>query len=117
MTTKCSRQQDTTSVVTWMINGTLYSKSAAANNPLYQRSNPTDSLYYSLKVFSINHTTTFQCIIYSCLTTGSKVFLGTKRVTVTTGMYIAMYTVLLIAGEGMQPGLLPDQIQNQINYT
>ena len=28
---------------------------------------------------------------------------------------LVLVLVLLIMGEGMQPGLLPDQIQNQIN--
>ena len=98
LTIECSGHRSTTSVVTWTINGTLYSESAAVNNPLYQRSNPTDSLLYSLKVFSMNHTTTFQCILYLCSTTGATVFRGTNKITVTTGTYVHshVYTVATV---------------------
>ena len=51
--------------VTWIINGTSFDQSVIVNNPLYQLNNPTNPNALSLTVFSINHTTTFQCIVHS----------------------------------------------------
>ena len=71
--------------VTWIINGTPFDQSAIDNSPLYQLNNPTTPMRVSLTVFSINHTTTFQCVVQS---TTSRI----QTVTVTTGMYVCMYS-------------------------
>ena len=74
--------------VTWIINGTSFTQQEVVDSPLYQLNNPTSPMMVSLTVFSINDTTTFQCIVHSTMDVTST--LGT--VTVTTGEYIvAMY--------------------------
>ena len=75
----------TTSVlpVTWIINGTSFTQEEILNSPLYQLNNPTIPTTLSLTVFSINGTTTFQCVVLSTpITTSTR---GT--VTVNNGMY------------------------------
>ena len=56
------------------------------NSPLYQLNNPTIPPAYSLTVFSINDTTTFQCIVLSAPNTAS-----TRGTIIVIGMYIRMY--------------------------
>ena len=51
--------------VTWIINGTSFNGAALMNSTLYQLNNPTVPLQYSLTVFLINGTTTFQCVVHS----------------------------------------------------
>ena len=51
--------------VTWIINGTSFNQSAIMDSPSYQQNNRNQPSSYSLKVYSINDTTTFQCIIHS----------------------------------------------------
>ena len=51
--------------VTWIINGTSFNEAALMNSALYQLNNPAMSLKYSLTVFLINGTTTFQCVVHS----------------------------------------------------
>ena len=51
--------------VTWIINGTSFTQSAILNNPSYQQNNLNRPSSYSLDVYSINDTTTFQCIVHS----------------------------------------------------
>ena len=76
--------------VTWIINGTSFTQQDIVDSPLYQLNNPTNPMTLSLTVISINHTTTFQCIVHSNTDVTST--LGT--VTVTTGRYIvAMYFI------------------------
>ena len=76
--------------VTWIINGTSFDQQKILNSPLYQlnrQSTPTEN---SLTVFSINGTTTFQCIVLSTPNTISTIGI----VTVTgshVGVYIRMY--------------------------
>ena len=53
------------SPVTWIINGTSFNQSDIMNNPSYQQHNLNRPSRYSLEVYSINGTTTFQCIIHS----------------------------------------------------
>ena len=79
--------QSITSLVTWTINGTSYSQSAKVNSPSYRLNNPTDPLHYTLTVFSINYTTTFQCIRIdsSSSSTDFTITFRTAAVTVTTG--------------------------------
>ena len=78
----CGYQWSTALPVTWIINGTSFSQEEIVDSPLYQLNNPGSPRVLSLTVFSINYTTTFQCVIHSTLNTTST--LGT--VTVATGM-------------------------------
>ena len=75
--------------LTWIINGTSFDQAAIKNSPSYQLNHVTTPSYrrVSLRVFSINATTTFQCVVHSTPNTTST--LGT--VTVTTGMYVYIY--------------------------
>ena len=50
--------------VTWIINGTSFNQSDIMNNPSYQQNNVMTPSRYSLQVYSINDTTTFQCMIH-----------------------------------------------------
>ena len=84
MTISCGYQWPRALPVTWIINGTSFTQQEVVDSPLYQLNNPTAPMIGSLTVHSINHTTTFKCIVHSTPTTTST--LGT--VTVTTGMYI-----------------------------
>ena len=82
MTISCGHVTVTTLPVTWIINGTSFSQEEIQNSPLYQLNNPTSPPTVSLTVFSINGTTTFQCVVLSIPHTTST--RGT--VTVTNGM-------------------------------
>ena len=84
MTISCGYGSSTVLLVTWIINGTSFTQQEVVDSPLYQLNNPNSPQTLSLTVFSINHTTTFQCIVHSIPNTIST--LGT--VTVTTGMYL-----------------------------
>ena len=84
----CGYAWSTRLSITWIINGTMFDQLAIQGSPLYQLNNPTTPRRVTLTVFSINRTTTFQCVVHSTPnTTTSKQ--GT--VTVTTGMYVRMY--------------------------
>ena len=65
--------------VTWIINGISFTQQEVVNNSLYQLNNPGSPMTLSLTVFSINDTTTFQCIVHSTPDTTST--LGTVKVT------------------------------------
>ena len=80
----CGYQRVSALPVTWIINGTLFTQQEIVDSPLYQLNNPNSPMTLSLTVFSINHTTAFQCVVHSSHSTTST--LGT--VTVTTGMYL-----------------------------
>ena len=84
----CGYQWATVLPVTWIINGTSFTQQEVVGSPLYQLNNPASPTHYSLTVFSINNTTTFQCIVHSTPNTTTST-LGT--VTVTTGMYVYMH--------------------------
>ena len=83
----CGYVRATALPVTWMINGTSFDEETLENSPLYQLNNPGHPSLYSLTVFSINGTTTFQCIVYSTSRITST--LGTVTV---IGVYIHIYT-------------------------
>ena len=87
VTISCGYQWATALTVTWIINGTSFTQQDIVDNPLYQLNNPTSPMRISLTVFSVNHTTTFQCVVHSTLSTTST--LGTM--TLTTGMYVCKY--------------------------
>ena len=65
VTISCGYQWSRALPVTWIINGALFTQQEVVDSPLYQLNNPTTPNTFSLTVFSINHTTTFQCIVDS----------------------------------------------------
>ena len=65
--------------ITWIINETSFDQQKILNSPLYQQSSQSIPTEYSLTVFSINGTTTFQCIVQSTPNTISTI--GTVTVT------------------------------------
>ena len=69
----------------WVINGTLINQSAVQSSPMYQLNNPSSPMTISLTIFSINGSTTIQCIVQS-----NPVTYSTKGTTV-TGMCVCMY--------------------------
>ena len=79
--------------VAWVINGTSFDQEEVVRSPLYQLNNSTQPTRISLTVFSINGTTTFQCIVISTPNTTTSTH-GT--VTVTNGMYVP-YTCVCIS--------------------
>ena len=86
VTISCGYTSATAFPVMWMINGTSFTQEEIVYSPLYQLNNPTSPLTTSLTVFSINDTTTFQCVVCSTQTTTS--ILGTVTV---IGMFVRMY--------------------------
>ena len=89
VTISCGYLWATALPVTWIINGTSFDQLEIVNSPLFQLNNPSSPPVLSLTVFSINSTTTFQCIVLSTPNTTST--RGT--VTVTNGMYTSIYVV------------------------
>ena len=83
VTISCGYQSASAVPVKWIINGTSFTQRKIVDSPLYQLNNPTSPSTHSLTVISINHTTTFQCVVNSTTST-----LGT--VTLTAGMYVSM---------------------------
>ena len=65
MTISCGYRSATALSVTWIINGMSFTQEEIVNSPLYQLNNHFIPLTVSLTVFSINSTTTFQCIVLS----------------------------------------------------
>ena len=65
VTISCGHVTATLLPVTWIINGTSFDQEVIHNSPLYQQNNNTTPIANSLTVFSINGTTTFQCIVLS----------------------------------------------------
>ena len=82
VTISCGYQSAIALAVTWIINGTSFTLQEILNSPLYQLNNPSSPPTLSLTVFSINGTTTFQCIVLSTPVTTS----GRGTVIVTYGM-------------------------------
>ena len=89
VTIGCGYQWASRLYVTWIINGTSFDQSAIVNSPLYQL-NPTTPIRNSLTIFSINDTTTVQCIVHSTPNTASST-LGKISV---TGMYVRIFVYL-----------------------
>ena len=86
VTISCGYGSATTIPVIWIINETSFTQQEIVNSPLYHLNNPTTPINVSLTVFSINVTTTFQCVVLSTPNTTSAC--GTVTV---IGMYIIMY--------------------------
>ena len=63
MTISCGHVTVITRPVTWIINGTSFDQQEIHNSPLYQQNNNTTPIGNSLTIFSINVTTTFQCVV------------------------------------------------------
>ena len=63
MNISCGFQSATSLPVTWIINGTSFTLQELLNSSLYQLNNLISPMRHSLTVFSINGTTTFQCIV------------------------------------------------------
>ena len=87
VTISCGYQWSSVLPVTWIINGTLFTQ---IDSPSYRVNNPTSTMALSLTVFSINSTTTFQCIVHS-ITNVTSTF---GKVTVTTGMYVHICIII-----------------------
>ena len=84
VTISCGYQSARALPVTWIINGTTFTQQEVVNSQLYQLNKPNSPNDLSLIVFSINHTTTFQCIVHSTPIKTSTLGI----VTVITGMYL-----------------------------
>ena len=91
MTISCGYGSATALPVTWIINGTSFDQQEVFNSPLYQQNNPFSPFSVSLTVFSINGTTTVQCIVLSTPTTTS-----TRGILIVPGMFIYSYTIIII---------------------
>ena len=80
-TISCGYVSGTVLPITWIINGTSVENSTIVNSSLYQLNiiNPSYPILYSLIVFSINGTSTFQCIVHSTPNTTTST-LGTVTV-------------------------------------
>ena len=79
VTISCGYQWSSVLPVTWIINGTLFTDDDITKSSVYRLNNPTSPSAFSLTMFSINHTTTFQCLVQS--TTNVTSTLGTVIVT------------------------------------
>ena len=77
VTISCGYLRDTALPVTWIINGTSFTQEEIVNSPLYELNNPNTPMRVSLTVFSINDTTTFQCIVLLTPTTTTTSTRGT----------------------------------------
>ena len=71
VTINCGYDSASALPVTWIINGRSFDQQEIISSPLYQLNNPNTPLIVSLTVFSINGTTTFQCVILSTPNTTS----------------------------------------------
>ena len=100
VTVSCGYGSSTALPVTWIINKTSFTQQEVWDSPLYQLNNHNDPNRVSLTVFSINDTTTFQCIVHSTPNTTTS---RRSKVTVTTGTYVIhnvytnMYKVCTVA--------------------
>ena len=83
VTISCGYVTATALPVTWIINGTSFTHEEINNSPLYHLNNNTTPIAYSLTVFSIYGTTTFQCVVLSTPNTTS-----TRGTVTVIGMYI-----------------------------
>ena len=61
----CGYKSVTALRTAWLINGTMFTQEEIRDSPLYQLNSPNTPASVSLTVFSINGTTTFQCVVES----------------------------------------------------
>ena len=71
VTISCGHVTDRAFPVTWIINRTSFDSQEILNSPLYQQNRISTPTENSLTVFSINATTTFQCVVQSTPNTTS----------------------------------------------
>ena len=83
VTISCGYQSSTGLLTEWIINGTRFTQQELLDNPRYQHNDVFSARNYSLTVFSINGTTTFQCIVMSNPTINS-----TRGTVTVNGMYV-----------------------------
>ena len=86
MTISCGYLSITALPVTWAINGTTFTHEQVMDSPLYQLNNPIIPMRVSLTVFSINATTTFQCVVLSAPLT-----ISTRGTVNVVGKYVHMH--------------------------
>ena len=65
VTISCGYLRVTALPVSWIINLTSLTQQQVVDSPLYQLNNPISPMSLSLTAFSINDTTTFQCVVQS----------------------------------------------------
>ena len=94
VTITCGYQGFTALPVIWIINGISFTQEEIMNNPLYQLNNVTSPMTTSLTVFSINDTTTFQCMVQSTpnITTSTRGTVTVIGMYICICMYLRMYT-------------------------
>ena len=86
VTIRCGYVSATALPVTWIINGRSLTQQEIVNIPLYRLNNPASPPVLSLTVFSINGTTTFQCVVLSTPVTTS-----IRGTVIVIGMYVCTY--------------------------
>ena len=69
VTISCGYGSATALTITWIINGISFNQQEIVNSPLYRLNFATSPMLTSLTVFSINGTTTFQCVVQSTTST------------------------------------------------
>ena len=89
VTISCGYGSATTLPVTWIINGRTFTQQEIVNSSLYRLNFPVTPMFTSLTVFSVNATTTFQCVVQSTPVTTS-----TWGTVLVVGMFICTYTKL-----------------------
>lgn len=88
----CGYRSNTILPVTWIINGTSYSEDEIMNSSSYKLNSLTTPLTYSLTVFSIKGTTTFQCMVNSVSNTPTVSATGKVFITGTVAIYVCYNT-------------------------
>ena len=81
----CGYGSATALTVTWIINGRSFTQQEIVNSPLYRLNFATSPMSVSLTVFSINRTTTFQCIV---LNQSTPITTSTRGTIFVIGMYV-----------------------------
>ena len=91
VTISCGYQSNITFPVTWIINGTSFTQDEIMQSPSYQLNDLTNPSNFSLTIFSINGTTTIQCVIRS-----TPIVFSTHGLINVTSMYVSMYVCTLV---------------------
>ena len=86
VTISCGYLWATALPVTWIINETSFTQQEINDSQLYRLNFATSPMTFSLTVFSINGTTTFQCVVQSTPVTTS-----TRGTVLVIGMYVCTY--------------------------
>ena len=90
-TISCGYQSNSTFPVTWIINGTSFTQDEIMQSPWYRLNNLTNPSNFSLTIFSINGTTTIQCVIQSTPNVTS-----THGLINVTGIYVCMLVMCIM---------------------